>query len=170
MVSQVTEYLNITGSNRFILAMLRTSRMESCCHVHFPWFTATLGLNSPLNFPYIWSALVNLPGWMYVWEVLWRMKARKKDIFVERHLSVTMYCRDFSLSLHTGWCRHPSAGYIFDTTLYDLIIIRTIKYILEAILCKNRIWDQYTPTYLASNGLNNHTDNNQNVDALNPGG
>ena len=111
MVSQVTEYLNITGSNQFDLAIEEVD--ESCCYVYLPWFKATLGLKSPWNFSYIWSALVNLSGWMYVWEVSWWMKERKNNIFVERHFSITMYCVYFSWGLHKRWCRHPSAGYIF---------------------------------------------------------
>ena len=68
----------------------------------------------------------------------------KKDIFVERHFSITLHGLEFSWSLHTRRYRHPSAGYIyryhaFIFAVYDLIIIRTITYILQAILWKNRI-------------------------------
>ena len=102
----------------------------------------------PWNFPYIWSALVNLSEWMYVCEVTWWMKERKKDIFVERHIWHYNVLSWFSWGLHTRWCRHPNAGYIHRQhaiifAVYDPTIIRTIKYMIKAILCKNGIWDQF---------------------------
>ena len=87
---------------------------------------------SPLN--HIFLIVVIVDGWkIYLW----------KDIY-----GITMYYLDFSWGLHTRWCRHPNAGYIqrhhaLIFAVYDPIIIRTIKYMLKAILCKNRIWDQF---------------------------
>ena len=59
---------------------------------------------------------------------------KEKDIFVERHFSITLHGLEFSWSLHTRRYRHPSAGYIyryhaFIFAVYDSIIIRAIKYI-----------------------------------------
>ena len=51
MVSQVTEYLNITGSNQIDLAVLRRSRTESLYHEFTPLVQGNIGIEFTMKLP-----------------------------------------------------------------------------------------------------------------------